>query len=415
MSANPAHKQPIIFHDFSAFGSKAEASWISKCQMENGKPVCNLANVLVALRCDPVFVDAIVWDEMQQSAILMKPLDGDPSFEPKPLTDKHVSKIQEMLQLAGLKRVGRDIVHSAVDQRAYECAFHPILEYFDSLKWDGTKRINSWLTSYLGATATDYTAGVGKMFLISMVARISNPGCKADHMLVLEGSQGTKKSTACAVLGGKWFSDSLPDVTGGKDVSQHLAGKWVIEIAEMSAMSKVESAHLKAFITRNVEKYRPPYGRKDVVQPRQCVFIGTTNNPAYLRDETGGRRFWPVKVGVIDIDALVEDRDQLFAEAQECLLLGEKWHPDAQFEMEVIRPEQDDRYEPDGWEMTVREYVEGRDKVLIGQILQEALGIEVPGRDRAKQIRVVAILIRLGWVRLKKDSKGYYPWGPPNG
>jgi predicted P-loop ATPase len=174
----------------------------------------------------------------------------------------------------------------------------------------------------------------------------------------------------------------------------------------MSAMSKGETTHLKAFVTRTVEKYRPPYGRKEVSQPRQCVFIGTTNNSTYLRDETGGRRFWPVKIGTIDVKALHHERDQLFAEAVRRYLDGEKWHPDAKFEKEHIYPEQDDRFEPDAWEAPILDYLQESksQKIYLGEIFQHALEIEVTGRDRTKQNRVTAILTRHKWVRLKKKT-----------
>jgi hypothetical protein len=295
------------------------APWLSGCIRDNrGRAVPNLANLLVALRAAPELAGAFAYDAMLRATILTKELPVAPCGEsansdplPRPIRDTDVSQLQEWLQHKGMPKIGKDQTHQAVDQRAQECAFHPVRDYLEQLRWDRKMQLNHWLADYLGAERSPYATGIGRMFLIAMVARVFQPGCKADYMFVLEGPQGVGKSLACRILAGDWFSDSLPDLHH-KDVSEHVRGKWLIEIAELAAMGRAETETLKAFVSRETERFRPAYGRKESHEPRQCVFIGTTNKLVYLKDETGARRFWPVKVGLIDTAALARDRDQLF-------------------------------------------------------------------------------------------------------
>ena len=395
---------------------KADDDWLARCiKGETGKPLPILANVLTALRSDPALRDAYAFDEMLRAPMLMHPIGQQlcPQAEPRPLGDADITDLIEHLQRRGLKRIGREPVRDGVLARARDCAYHPVRQYLERLIWDGTKRLNVWLITRLGAELTAYTQNIGTMFPLAMVARIFEPGCKADYMLVLEGPQGALKSSASAVLGGEFFSDNMPEVGEGKDVSQHLNGKWLIEIAEMHAMSKVETAHLKAFITRTTERYRPSYGRMEVIQARQCVFIGTTNRDTYLRDETGGRRFWPVRVGNIDIDGLAADRDQLFAEAVHLYRAGHQWWPDQIFEREHIAPEQASRYESDVWEENITAYLAEHPRVTVGEIAKEALSIQTAKIGTAEQRRIAAGLERLGWQRERVDWQGKRWWSKP--
>jgi predicted P-loop ATPase len=384
---------------------QSKPKWHSECvKGDTGKPLPVLANALIGLRAE--MPDHFAHDEMLCAPRLMQRLDeAETDFEPRPCSDVDVGIVQDRLQRLGLSRLGKDVTHQAVDIRAHECRFHPIHSFLSDLDWDGVSRISALFPAYFGAEATDYTKAISTMFMVSMVARIFKPGCKCDHMVVLEGPQGTLKSTACRILGGDFFSDSLPDVSAGKDVSQHLRGKWLIEVSEMHAMGRAETALLKAFITRQVERYRPSFGRKEVIEPRQSVFIGTTNKDTYLRDETGGRRFWPIKTGNIDLEALARDRDHLFAEAVDRYNNGATWWPDKDFERQYIAPEQAARYEADVWQENIATYLKTNTKVTVGQVAKEALHIETPRLGTAEQRRISAALEHLGWRRERLDGK----------
>jgi predicted P-loop ATPase len=180
----------------------------------------------------------------------------------------------------------------------------------------------------------------------------------------------------------------------------------------MHAMGRAEAALLKAFVTRTTERYRPSYGRREVIEERQCVFVGTTNRTEYLRDETGGRRFWPFRAGVINADALAADRDQLFAEAVHAYRASAKWWPDRNFEKEHILAEQAARYESDAWQDVVAEYLKTQTKVTVWQVAREALFIETPRIGTADQRRIAAALEQLRWKRQPKDWQGKRWWAP---
>ena len=194
---------------------------------------------------------------------------------------------------------------------------------------DAIQRLDTWLVTYCGADDAPYVREVGRRFLISAVARVLRPGCKADHMLVMEGPQGIGKSRAVRALAGdEYYSDALPDMNDARHTGETVAGVWLLENAEIVGLRKHEADAVKAFLSRSEDAFRPAYGRTQVYQPRQFVMVGTCNRDGegtYLRDESGGRRFWPVTVSACDIDRLTQDRAQLCAEAVAAFRAGEPW------------------------------------------------------------------------------------------
>jgi hypothetical protein len=209
-------------------------------------------------------------------------------------------------------------VDTAVRTLANHHQFHPVRDYLDGLSWDGIPRIDHWLATYGGADDTEYAQAVGALVLVAAVRRVRHPGCKFDEMLVLENpDQGTHKSQALQTLAVKpeWFSDNLPLGLPAKETIEALSGHWIVEASELQGMRKSDIDKVKAFLSRNTDRARMAYDRTVTEAQRQCVIIGTTNSEQCLRDLTGNRRFWPVRVGRFDLETLERDRDQLWAEA----------------------------------------------------------------------------------------------------
>ena len=284
---------------------------------DRGHPLPVLANAIHALRRAPEWAGVLCHDEF---AVATRTRRAPPwiSGEAKRLemewSDRSDLLSAEWFQQNGIM-VPATVAAQAVEAVARDRYIHPVRDYLDQLEWDGTPRIGGWLSTYLGAADEWYVRAVGPRWLISAVARIYEPGAQVDCALILEGAQGIRKSSALRILGGAWFTDRLSDLAS-KDAAIEVNGAWIIEIAELETMSRAEVGTIKAFISRTVDRFRPPYGKRTVALPRQCVFAGTVNpESGYLKDATGGRRFWPVSCGTIDIPALRRDRDQLWAEA----------------------------------------------------------------------------------------------------
>ena len=261
----------------------------------------------------------------------------------KRYTIANVSKIVDAVALAMLK-----------------CSRHPVREYLEGLTWDGTPRADAIFIDYLGAEDTEYTRTVTRKALIGAVARVMQPGCKHDHILVLVGPQGCRKSTTLAKLGKSWFSDSFYTVQG-KEAYEQLQGFWLIEMGEMAATRKAELEQIKQFVSKQSDSYRAAYARRTQERPRQCAFFGTTNDDEFLRDATGGRRFWPVTVtdkGRETGDYFTpEIVDQVWAEIMVRYNAGEVWYlNDAKIEAEA-RAIQDEHTEMNGKQSLIEKFV----------------------------------------------------------
>lgn len=331
----------------------------------------------------------------------------------------HVSEFRRIMHDDRFKARKVDVADE-MEAEARRNQYDPLQVYLGGLKWDGRKRIDNWLSTYLGADpGNPFHQLIGPRILIGAVARARRPGCKLDTMPVLEGPQGIGKSTAIRYLfGDQFFMDDLSDFHS-KDSFQLIQGAWCCEIAEMSALAKSEIADVKKFLTKVQDKYRPPYERGPVIIPRRTVFFGSVNPEAgtgYLRDTTGARRFWPIACEKVNLRGILADRDQLWAEAVVRFEAGDRWYLDDKVHVETAEREQALRREVHPWEEAITDYLNGgltgypKQEVTVKELLLEALKVSTD-KQTPQHTRIVGGIMRaLGWETKTARPRG---GGPP--
>jgi hypothetical protein len=400
---------------------------------DKGVPYSNEYNIGVALRECPLLRDRFDYEEFCDALYVVKPLPGMggdlvdewlQDWPPRAWADEFDVKIQRFLQHAGLSRCGDAAVHRAVVEYAKEHCRRNVLTAeldFCHRDWDGIERLSTWLTVYLGATGpADYLREIGKRFLISAVARAFSPGCKADHVLVLEGAQGKGKSAVVEILGLGYSRDMTNDFST-KDAADHIQGVWIAELGELSSLRRTVIDQTKAFLSRRIDRYRPAYGRTTIDRPRRTVFIGTTDSVTYLNDPAGARRFWPVDCGHIDLDALREDVRLLWAEAVELYRRAHPWHLDDVLLIEAAKTEQALRYASTPQELLVLEYADrqlaaGIREIDMLEVLATVFDIDArkqPALAGSNAFHVERALSRDGWVKQRTKRRCLFSRPPP--
>lgn len=402
---------------------------------KDGRLEATLHNVLLILENDPHFSGLFWLNESSNQVVLSRdpPWVGGTQDE---FTDSDSCELAGWLQHPDRYRmlVSDDLALKGVVTVARRHRRHPVREYLQGLKWDGKPRVERMLVELFGAEDRTYNLQSAMCFMVGAVARVlwvdpkqPNLGAKVDFMLVLEDKQGRKKTTAFETLfGANWFVETM-ESPQHNDFYQILQGCWGVEIAEMDSFSKADVTRVKGAITRRTDKYRAPYERAPRSWRRESIFVGTTNETEWLRDPTGGRRFLPVRImptGKVDIERIGLERDQLWAEAVHLFQEGFTYWvlPDD------AEDEQEQRFIEDSWEGRIARWLAGRmrstreghnpyptrfnlgepvDWTTTDEILLYAIGMDAAKHDRPSQMRVAAIMKRLGWEHVRKEwTKG---------
>ena len=426
-------------------GEEAEGdggSWADQLAVNHktGEADPTIANARLIMEHDPVLAGAFAVNEFTGHPVLRRSVPWDRQEATDPLngrlwTDADDSSLREYMERTWHMK-GRTQIQDAWNIVVKANSYHPVREYLEGLTWDGAERLDTMLIRWMGAPDSEFVRAATRKWMCAAVARIFDPGHQFDNMLVLIGPQGVGKSRLARALSRGWFSDSLTTMTG-KEAYEGVRGVWIVELAELAAAKRSETETIKNFITKREDSFRPAYGKHTVVCKRQCVFYGTTNDPAFLKDKTGNRRYWPVTVTGLEQGQLIgleQEIDQLWAEALTRWRGGESlWMDTASLRAGAEQAQEEATMEddlegmiqryldtplPDNWEEldipARRDYIAGnslvseaactrrRDLVSIPEVRAELLGETAKDcamRDTTSR-RVGEILTHLpGWTR----------------
>ena len=389
--------------------------------------------VIACLRRLPDLAGVLGFDELRNSTRCLKAWPWPHAQAGEPRSADGLLMGDWLSETYGLPSISKQALEEGFVTVANQNRFHPIREYLGGLQWDGKARLDKWLIHVLGENREtlrpalfEYLTLVGRYWVLGMVNRVMEPGCKFDYCPVLEGAGGLRKSTLVETLAGsEYFSDSPFEVGKGKEAQEQVQGIWLYEIAELSHFSKSEVGAIKGFISSKADRYRVAYGTTVETFQRQCVLVGTTNEDTYLRDRTGNRRFWPTPVrNVINTEWVERNRGQLLAEAYARYLQGERFTPDEEEERRLFKPMQDSRLietavESDLLHVLTRNpqqagigaMVNGLTEFVTMAQLCQALGVDAAKAPPGLQGQVSGWLKHEGWEHVKRQVEGHRAWG----
>jgi len=352
-----------------------------------GHPYINTFNAMLVIGGLDELKESIWYDEFHKTVFYEEP--GKPARPWRDSDDVNLCMLmQGKLQL---RKMTKNIVNDAVISFAEAHPRNEPRDWMDKLEWDKIVRIDNFFPTAMLTPDSDYSRAVSRNFWLSMIARIYNPGCKVDNMVVLEGKQGNYKSTSLEIIGGKWYA-KISASLDSKDFVQALNGKMLMEMDELDKFDRADNTTVKRILSTASDRYRPSYGRNTQDYPRTCIFAASTNETDYNRDPTGARRLWPIQTVKCDRDYIKANRDQLFAEAVARFKAGETWHEVP----ESAAQHQAERQDSDVWEDLILHHLTGKPYVSVSDILYYVLQINPGDQNKSHQMRVSNILKRHG-------------------